>query len=410
MKDWGFTTRILHADRWRQAAHGAMHEPVHTSVAFGHEDAHDLAAIFQGRATGYVYGRQNNPTVTALQEKISIIEDGLSTLAFATGMGAIGSMIFALCRKGDHVVSSQFLFGNTTSLFDSFAGYGLEFSFVDATDAGCVEAALQPNTRLVFVETIANPRTQIADLAAIGELCRRRGVLYVVDNTMTSAWVFRPRVVGAGLAVNSLTKYLGGHGNALGGAITELGNFDWQGFPNILERHRKDDPSLWGMTQIRKRGVRDFGASLSAQAAHDIAVGAETLALRMARACGNAQALASMLAAHPKVERVYYPGLASHPEHERARKLFRQFGALLGFELRPDLDVFALLNRLRMVVKSTNLGDSRTLAIPVAHTIYHEMGPTRRAEMGIADGLVRISVGIEEEADLLEDFKQALDA
>jgi O-acetylhomoserine (thiol)-lyase len=407
-RERGFTTRILHADREGGVEHGSLHAPIHTSVAYGYDDAHDLAAVFQGTRPGFSYGRQSNPTVEALQRKITRMEEGVGTVAFGTGMGALGSLLFALLREGDHVVSSTFLFGNTNSLLRTFDGLGLAVDFVDATDADAVAAALRPETRLVFTETIANPRTQIADLEGIGALCRERGILFVVDNTMTSPWLFRPKAVGAGLVINALTKYIGGHGAALGGAVTDTGVFDWSGFPNILDVYRSQPVERWGLQQLRKKGLRDFGASLGPEAAHHIALGAETLALRLDRSCANAAALAAFLDGHERVRRVYHPSLPAHPQHERARRLFRHPGAILSFELDPAIDPFAFLNALEVVVLSSNLGDTRTLAIPVAHTIYHEMGPARRAEMGIEDSLIRVSVGIEEEADLLGDFAQAL--
>ena len=406
----GFTTRVLHADRVFGVEHGALHKPIHTSVAFGYDDVNDLAGVFQGRVAGYSYGRQVNPTIEALQSKLSLMENGLGTACFATGMAAIGTLLFSLLRAGDHFVSSSFLFGNTNSLFGTFDSQGLSVSMVDATDVAAVAAALLPATRLVFVETVANPRTQVADLERIGALCRERGLIYVVDNTMTSPFLFQPRNVDAALIVNSLTKYISGHGHALGGAVTETGCFDWQSFPNIYDTYKKGDPRLWGLQQIKKKGLRDFGASLGPEAAHHIAVGAETLALRMTRQCENALQLARWLEARPEVARVYYPGLESHPQHALAMKLFRHPCALFSFELVDGFDVFAFMNRLRVVVLSSNLGDNRTLAIPVAHTIYFEMGAERRASMGISDSLVRVSVGIEDIADLLGDFETALAA
>jgi O-acetylhomoserine (thiol)-lyase len=404
----GFTTAILHSDREGAVEHGALHKPLHLSVAFGYRDARDLAAVFQGRAQGYAYGRQGNPTTAALEEKVNRMEDGVATACFATGMAAIGAIMLALLRAGDHVVSSAFLFGNTNSMFSTLATQGIGVDFVDATDVRAVEAALTPATRLVFVETIANPRTQVADLARIGELCAARGLIYVVDNTMTSPYLFRPKTVKASLVVNALTKYIGGHGNALGGAVTETGVFDWTRFANIYDSYKAVRPALWGLTQIRKKGLRDWGGTLSAEQAHHLAVGAETLALRLEHACANAVALAEFLAERPQVRTVYYPGLPSHPQHALARELFARFGALLSFELDPALDCFDFLNRLSNVVLSSNLGDNRTLAIPVAHTIYWEMGAERRKSMGIADSLIRLSVGIEDRDDLIADFAQAL--
>ena len=404
----GFTTKIVHGDRSDLIEHGSLHKPVHHSVAYGYEDARDLAAVFQGRQSGYSYGRQVNPTVGALEKKITRMESSRESICFATGMAAIGSLIFTLLRSGDHMVSSAYLFGNTNSLFNSFGRNGIGVSFVDATSVDAVREAINPSTKLVFVETIANPRTQVADLDAIGELCAERGLLYAVDNTMTSPYLFQPKDVGASLIINSLTKYIGGHGAALGGAITDTGHFDWRHFPNIDEQYRGPDTERWGLTQIRKKGLRDFGASLSPDAAHQIALGSETLALRLTRQSDNAGAMCRFLQAHSAIRRVYYPGLDNHPQHERASRLFRHFGGLFSFELDSAVDIWAFLNKLNIIVSSSNLGDNRTLAIPVAHTIYSEMGTERRASMGIDDNLIRISSGIEEPEDLIGDLTDAL--
>jgi len=409
-KNYGFTTTILHNDRRKTIEQGSLHKPIHTSVAFGYADARQLASVFQGKEPGFRYGRQGNPTVSALEDKISKMEDGVATLCFGTGMAAIGALFQALLKAGDQIVSSSFLFGNTNSLWQTVAGQGVDVAFVDATDVAAVEAALQPNTRMVFVETIANPRTQVADLARIGELCRARGILYVVDNTMTTPWLFRPKDVHAGLVINSLTKSIGGHGIALGGALTDTGLFNWSAYPNIAQNFRKQPPAAQGMAQLRAKALRDFGASLGPEAAHHIAVGAETLALRMERTCANALALATMLEADERVAAVYYPGLVSHPQNGIVKELFRSGGSLLSFELKEAIDPFDYLNRLRIAIPASNLGDNRTLVIPVAHTIFFEMGAERRASMGIAEGLIRVSVGIEDTDDLVGDFRQALDA
>ncbi|EJN09650.1 cystathionine gamma-synthase family protein [Herbaspirillum sp. YR522] len=409
-KTYGFTTTILHGDRQKDIEHGSLHKPIHTSVAFGYKDARQLADVFQGKQPGYRYGRQGNPTVSALEDKITAMEGGRSSICFSTGMAAIGAIVQGLLREGDHVVSSAFLFGNTNSLWMTVGAQGAEVSMVDATDAANVEAALKPNTRLVFVETIANPRTQIADLKRIGELCRARGILYVVDNTMTSPYLFRPKAVGAGLVVNSLTKSIAGHGNALGGALTDTGEYDWTRYPHIAENYKRNPAPQWGMAQIRAKALRDFGASLGPEAAHHIAVGAETIALRLERECRNALALAQMLEADDRVAAVYYPGLASHPQHALASELFRSYGSLLSFELKDGIDCFDYLNRMQLAVASSNLGDTRTLVIPVSHTIFYEMGRERRAAMGIAESLIRVSVGLEDTDDLVHDFRQALDA
>lgn len=403
----GFTTKVVHNDRQDTIEHGSLHKPIHANVAYGYDDAKELAAVFQGTKSGYSYGRQVNPTVTALESKVTVMESGVASVCFGTGMAAIGTTMFALLRSGDHIVSSAFLFGNTNSLFNTFGQMDINVSFVDATSVDAVAAAVTEKTRVVFVETIANPRTQVADLARIGEFCAQHGLVYVVDNTMTSPYLFQAKAVGASLVVNSLTKYIGGHGNALGGAVTELGNYDWSTFPNIYPEYQGGEPTKWGITQIKKKGLRDLGASLGPEAAHHIAMGSETLALRVQRQSDNAMAICRYLQAHPKVKRVYYPGLDDHPQHARAQELFRAFGGLFSFELQPEVDLWEFLNRLDVIVKSSNLGDNRTLAIPVAHTIYFEMGAERRASMGIDESLIRISSGIEDSEDLLADLAAA---
>jgi len=406
----GFTTTILHSDRRQSVEHGAVHKPIHTSSEFAYADARELAAVFQGKA-GFTYGRQGTPTTAALEAKITHMEGGDGTVSFATGMAALSAVFSTLLRKGDHLLSSQFVFGNTNSLLMTLMELGVEVTHVDPTDLDQVRAALRPNTRMVFTETIANPGTQLADLAGIGELCKEKGLVYVLDNTLTSPWLLRGRDVGAALVMNSLSKYISGHGDALGGAITDTGLYDWVDYPNIYDSYKKGASTAWGLTQIKKKGLRDMGGTLSADSAHRIAIGAETLALRMAVHCSNALALAQMLDAHPGVTKVHYPGLPTHPQHQRAATLFNnRFGGLLAIELADGIDCFDFLNHLKIVLMATHLGDTRSLALPAAHTIFYEMGAERRAQMGIADSLIRISVGIEDQDDLLNDFSQALQA
>jgi len=403
-------TRLLHADRLGGVEHGAIHKPLHVAAAFNYPTARDLVEVFQGNQAGHVYARQGNPTVNALEAKVTLLEDAKGTATFATGMAAISAVFLALLRAGDHLVCTRFLFGNTNSLAQTLQALGVAVTFVDATAADNVRAAITPATRMVFVETIANPVTQVADLDGIGRVCKDAGLLYVVDGTLTTPLLLRGRDVGAGLVVHSLSKSIGGHGNALGGAVVDTGMFDWSTYANILPPYKKGAADKWGLLQVKKKGLRDMGGTLRAEDAHRIAVGAETLQLRLRRVCDNALALAQWLEAQPAIGRVYYPGLASHAQHERAARLFKgDFGLLMSFELREGIDTLAFLDALQLVIVSSHLADNRTLAIPVAQTIYYEMGAERRAEMGIAEGLIRLSVGIEDIADLIDDFARALE-
>jgi O-acetylhomoserine (thiol)-lyase len=405
------TTRLLHADRLGGSEHGAGHKPIHTSVQWGFERTEDLVGVFQGTLkNAYNYARQGTPTTAALEAKITLLEQGRGSISFATGMAGLTAIFLTLLRAGDHIVSSKFVFGNTNSLLGTLGDLGIAVSKVDASDAAAVAAVLQPNTRMVFVETVANPGTQVPDLTGIGKLCRERGLLFVVDNTVTSPALFRPKTVGAGLVLNSLTKTIAGHGNALGGAVTDTGEFDWRHYPNIAAAYRTGDAAGWGLQQLRKKGLRDMGGSLSSDAAHRIAVGAETLSLRVGQTSRTALALAGFLETHPAVAKVRYPFLASHPQHARATELFRAGSWLFSFELHDAGRMNAVLDALKLCIKATGLGDTRTLVIPVAPTIFWEAGAAVRADMDIADGLVRVSVGLEDEADLLHDFEHALRA
>ena len=405
----GFTTRNVHADQHFGVEHGGIHKPIHTSVQYGFERVEDLIGVFQGTLKGgYNYARQGTPTTAALEAKINQMEQGLGTISFATGMAAITATFLTLLRAGDHLVCSQFVFGNTNSLLGTLRDLGIAVTTVDATQVDNVAAAIQPNTRMVFVETIANPGTQVPDLAHIGKLCADKGLVYIVDNTITSPYLFRPKSVEASLVINALTKTIAGHGAALGGSVTDTGQFDWSSYPNIFPNYRKGDARQWGLQQIRKKGLRDMGGTLSSEHAHQISVGAETLALRVAQTSSTAMAVAKFLESHKAVARVFYPLLESHPQHAVAKAHFSAGSWLLSFELGDEAAALAFINRLKLPVVATGLGDTRTLIIPVAPTIFWEAGAQVRAAMGIADGLIRLSVGLEDTADLLADFEQAL--
>ena len=405
----GFTTKNVHADQHFGVEHGGIHKPIHTSVQYGYERVEDLIGVFQGTVKGgYNYARQGTPTTAALEAKITQMEQGTGTVSFATGMAAITATFLTLLKAGDHLISSQFVFGNTNSLLGTLKDLGIEVTTVDATKADNVAAAIQPNTRMVFVETIANPGTQVPDLGKIGQLCADKSLVYVVDNTITSPYLFQPRLVNASLIINSLTKTIAGHGAALGGAVTDTGLFNWDAYPNIFANYRKGDAKGWGLQQIRKKGLRDMGGTLSSEHAHQISVGAETLALRLGQTSATALQIARYLQSHKAVNRVYYPMLESHPQHAIAKAHFSAGSWLLSFELASEAAGLAFINRLKLPVVATGLGDTRTLIIPVAPTIFWEAGAKVRAEMGIADGMIRLSVGLEDAADLLADFEQAL--
>ncbi|MCV2885374.1 cystathionine gamma-synthase family protein [Aestuariibacter sp. AA17] len=405
----GITTKLVHADRkLNKPANGAVHYPTSNSVLFEYEDVQDLVDVFQGKQVGHVYSRSSTASNAALQTILNNMEQGVGAVTFATGMAAISSTLLALLRAGDHIIVSQFLFGNTRSFIETLSQFGVEVSLVDVTDVQAVEREVKNNTRAVYVETIANPVTQVADLGAIGQLCANSGLLFLVDNTMTPSLVFDAKGVQASITMTSLTKYVAGHGNVLGGVIVDTGLFDWSHYPNILPMYQKGEPSQWGLTQIRKRGLRDLGATLPPQSAHQISIGLETMAMRIQRVCENALRLATYLHSHDAVEQVYYPGLSDHPQHFIAREMFNgTYGGIFSIVLRDDIDAHRFLNQLSLVICATHLGDTRTLALPVASTIFYENTPEERAKMGIHDNMIRFSVGIEDIEDIVSDFEHA---
>lgn len=409
LKDKGFTTRLVHADRILNSPEdGSVHSPVNSSVLFNYPKVEDLVDIFQGKVAGHAYARTSSSSQSALQNIMTHVEGGKASLAFASGMAAISATILSLLEAGDHLIASRFVFGNTATFLQSLKRFGIEVTLVDVTDVEQVKTAKQDNTRMVFLETIANPVTQVADLKAIGEYCDEQQIVYLVDNTMTPASILNSQSVKASLVVNSLTKYIAGHGNALGGIVVEMGNFKWSEFPRIESgfAHLPDFQQV--IAQIKKRGLRDMGGCISGQSAHLVSVGVETLALRTTRFSENALALAQYLDAHPKVKKVYYPGLESHPQHQLAKTLFCGFGGILSIDLQDDVDCFAFMNRMKLVLNATHLGDTRTLGIPVAHTIFYDIAQQEREKMGISQNMIRYSIGIEDSKDLIADFEQAL--
>ncbi len=409
MSNKGHTTQLVHADRLiNRPADGAVHYPTTNSVLFEYQDANELVEVFQGKRLGHVYSRSSSASNSALQNILNEFEGGVGAVTFATGMAAISSSLLALLRQGDHIIVSRFLFGNTRSFIETLIKLGMEVTFADMTDVSNLEGCVQPNTRLLLTETIANPVTQVADLSALGRWCEQHQLVYMIDTTMTPALLFDSKKVKASLTVTSLTKYISGHGNVLGGAIVDTGLYAWQDYPNIDDHYRVGDPAQWGLTQIRKKGLRDMGATLAPDSAQKIAMGLETLALRMERSCKNALRLATYLHGHEKVAQVYYPGLSDHPQHYLAREHFKgHYGAIFSIDLVEGLDNIAFLNALKLVISATHLGDTRTLALPVASTIFYENGPQERAKMGISENMIRFSVGIEDIDDLVADFEQA---
>lgn len=385
----GFTTRAVHAGEHPDPTTGAVVPPVHLSTTFAFPSAEAGAALFAGERPGYIYTRLGNPTVAVLEAKVADLEGGEAALATASGMAAIATVLLTLLGDGGHVVCTDALYSATYDLLARrLPAFGIRTTFVDATDPAAFARAITPETRLLYVETPGNPTLTLTDIAAVATVARQHGLPLVVDNTFATPYLQQPLALGADIVVHSATKYLGGHGDAVAGVIVGRRAF---------------------IAACREATLADFGGALSPLTAYLVLRGLPTLALRMERHCANAQRVAAYLSQHPKVAWVRYPGLPSHPQHALARRQMRGFGGMVCFELAGGLAAGrALLNAVRLCTLAVSLGDVRTLITHPASTTHHQVPAERRRAMGITDGLVRLSVGIEDPDDIVADLEQAL--
>lgn len=386
----GFATRAIHLGYDPHDYHGALIPPVFMTSTYAYRDIAEGQRRFAGEEAGYIYSRVGNPTVSVLEARLASLEGGEAALATASGMGAITSALYTLLKAGDVLLADQTLYGCTYGFFQhGLARLGITTRFVDMTDPAAVTAAMTPETRVVYCETPANPNMRLIDIAAVSAIAHRHGALCMVDNTYCTPYLQRPIELGADLVVHSATKYLGGHGDLIAGAVVG---------PAAL------------IQEMRFFGIKEMtGASISAMDAFLILRGLKTLELRMDRHSRTAQELAEFLAAQPAVARVDYPGLADFPQAELARRQMAQPGGMIALELQGGYAAgVRFMDRLRLFTRAVSLGDCESLAQHPASMTHSTYPPEERARHGISDGLVRLSVGLETPADLRADLAQAL--
>ena len=388
----GFSTRAIHFGYDPAQNQGALVPPIHTSATWVFPDVGYGARCFTGEEKGYIYTRIANPTLALLEGRLASLEQGVGAVVFGSGMGAITAVLWTMLEPGDEVLADLTLYGCTFAfMHHGLARFGVRIRHVDMTDPANLAAALTDKTRVVYLETPANPNMRLSDIAAIATLARARGAKVVVDNTYCSPYLQQPLVLGADVSVHSVTKYLGGHGDLTAGAAI-FSDAD------LAER-------------VRLYGLKDMtGAVMSAQDAHLVMRGLKTLALRMDRHCQSAQQVAEFIAAHPAAAVVHYPGLPSFPQHELARRQMRQMGGMIAFELHGGLQAgIRFMDALKLVTRAVSLGDAESLAQHPASMTHSTYTPEERAAHGISEGLVRLSVGLEDVQDILADIGQALD-
>lgn len=422
-REFGFRTRALHAGAVPDAVYGSRAVPIHQSTSFVFKDTDDAATLFALQKFGNIYSRIGNPTVSALEERIASLEGGIGAVATASGMSAEFLVFAALCQQGDHIVASSKLYGGTVTQLDvSLRRFGIETTFVNSDEAEDFKAAIQDNTKLIFTEIVSNPSSDIVDLRGLADVAHERGIPLVVDSTLTTPYLIRPFEHGADIVTHSVTKFLGGHGTTLGGVVVESGTFPWDNgnFPQMTEPVESyGGLSWWGnfaeygfLTKIRAEQLRDFGPSLTPQAAFQLIQGIETLPQRIEEHVSNAQRVAEWLDADDRVDYVNHAGLPAHPHHQRGKELLPQgVGSVLSFGVKGGRETgAAFIENLQLASHLANVGDARTLVLHPASTTHQQLTTEQLAAAGIPDDLVRISVGLEDIEDIIWDLDQALAA
>ncbi|MHC5035030.1 MAG: O-acetylhomoserine aminocarboxypropyltransferase/cysteine synthase family protein [Planctomycetota bacterium] len=418
-----FDTIALHGGHTPDSDTHSRAVPIYQTTSYLFEDTEHAARLFALEQPGYIYTRIMNPTTEVLETRVAMLEGGVGGLAFSSGQAATSAGCLTILGRGDHIVASSGLYGGTYTLFSQTfpRKLGVEVTFTNTDEPAEFEAAITDRTKLFFFETLGNPRLTVPDFEALTELAHSHGIPVMVDNTVASPWLCRPIEHGVDIVMHSLTKYLGGHGNSIGGVLVDSGCFDWEKsgrFPEMVE----PDPSYHGIRYVEQFGelayivkarvqiLRDLGGCISPMNAFLVLQGIETLPLRMKRHCENAAAVAAFLKEHPKVSWVNYPGLPEHPTHELAgRYLSGGFGAMVGFGVKGGLEAGKrFINGLELISHLANIGDARTLAIHPASTTHQQLSEDEQLQTGVTPDFVRLSVGIEDPQDIMDDLDRAL--
>lgn len=423
--DRSFDTVAVHGGKTPDAATGSVAQPIYQTAAYAFESTQHAKDLFDLKAAGNIYSRITNPTVDTLGAQMAALHGGSHGVALASGHSAEILAFLNLCKQGDSIVASNSLYGGTWNiLLHTFKNLGITTRFVESSDIDGFVKATDDTTKLWYVETIGNPRLDVADLSALSQAAGSMGLPLFVDNTFASPYLCRPFEHGAAVVIESLTKWIGGHGTSLGGCIIDGGTFDWTAAPQKFPTISQPDPNYhdlvfsdtfgnaaFGM-RVQAQMLRDFGAALSPFNAQQIMLGIETLSLRMQRHSDNAMAVARYLEAHPQVSWVSYPGLASHPSHEVATRILKHgFGGCVVFGVKGGRAAGAqVIDNVKMITHLANVGDAKSLIIHPASTTHSQLSPEQLVEAGISEDLIRLSVGIEFIDDIIDDLEQALKA
>ncbi len=404
-------TLAIHGGFESDGGTGTSTPPIYQTVSYSYKTAQELADVFAGRAPGYIYTRIANPTTYALERRLAQLEGGVGCIATSSGMAAITALAIGLLRTGDELVAASGIFGGTVSLFINTLGrFGIKTTLVDAGSTEQFAKAINENTKLIFVETIGNPRMDVPDIPAIASISKGANIPLIVDNTVTTPFLMKPKEFGADIVVHSTSKFINGHGTAIGGAIIDTCNYDWSAGPfEDIKQLSKRAGELAFLAHLRNLIYRDLGGCAAPMNSFLMLQGLETLAGRMEKHCSNASRLAEYLRGHEKVDWVNYPGLADSEFYDRVLKLFGgRGGGLLTFGLGNKEKAFRFIDSVKLAKNLANLGDAKTLVLHPSSTIFHEFSAEEQKRMEVTEDMVRVSVGIEDFEDIRNDFEQAI--
>ena len=414
-----FDTIQVHGGHSPDSASLARAVPIYQSTSFSFTDTDHAAALFDYSESGNIYTRIGNPTTEVLEKRVSLLEGGVGSVATASGTAAVLYSVFNIAQAGDEIISSKALYGGTVHLFESILkDMGVRVHFVDINNPQEIQQAITDKTKAVFTETVGNPMNTVADLEMIAKVAHDHGIPLIVDSTSTTPYLIRPFDYGADIVVHSLTKFMGGHGISIGGIVTDSGRFSWERF----EKLSQPDPSMQGLNftghfgnqayiaRLRTVVLRDTGACISPFNAFTILLGIETLSLRMARHCENAMKVASFLEDHADIGWVNYPGLESHSDHELALKYLKNgFGAIISFGPKGGFrSAKKIVDRVKLISHLANIGDAKTLIIHPASTTHQQLSEQQQRASGIEPEMIRLSIGIEDPDDIIDDLDQAI--
>lgn len=422
--DFKFDTLSLHAGHTPDARHGSRAVPIHQTTSYVFQDTEHASALFNMEVGGHIYSRISNPTVAVLEQRVAALEGGIGCVATSSGMAALFLTVLALCSAGDHIVSSSQMYGANVNLFQhTLSRYGITTTFVAPNDPQAFADAIQDNTKMVFGEVIGNPGMDVMDVPAVGKIANAAGVPLIIDATFNTPYLLKPLENGANIVIHSLTKWMGGHGIALGGAIIDGGNFDWgqnDRFPTLTQPHfgfqgvnlyEEYGPAAF-ITRVRTEGMYNIGPCLSPTNAFHLIQGIETLGLRMERHISNTAKMLDFLTNHEGISWVKHPTLPDHPDHEVAMRLMpKGSGSIIACGIKGGRDAGrAFIENVQLASHLANVGDAKTLVIHPGSTTHSHLTPDAMTAAGLTDDLLRISVGLEDFDDLKADFKQALRA